>query len=198
MNALACQWISRHDVKLPKAPEQLCLADSDAGFRHIALIELVEDMDIMTLESQLSNKARGAIVIHWCDQLPSDDPRINVASEKITIPVVLVRKSSGLRLVDDLSNSSKTILVKFSKEASVDATLSDYDRKFLGGVADAVDPKSRQLRFRLFGPKLHFHLRRRLHKLLFDHQGKPYLIHKSTAWMCEIFQLFDDFEQRVR
>ena len=155
-------------------------------------------MDMTTLESQVNEKARGAIVIHWCDQLPSDDPRVNVASEKISIPVMLIKKSPGLRLIDDLSDSSKTIMLKFAKGASVDATLPDYHRELLGGVADSVDPKSRQRGFRLFGPKLHFHLRRRLHKLLFDQQMKAYIIHKNTAWMCSIFQLFDDFEQRVR
>ena len=196
-NALACQWISHHDVKLPRAPEQLCLADSDPDFRHIALIELNRGMDLLTLESQLNSKARGAIVIHWCNQLPSDDPRVNAAFIKASIPVVLIRKSSGIRLVNDLSDSSQTILVKFVNEALTDAGLPDYDRDSSFVVAEAADPKSRQRSFGLFGPKLHFHLRRRLHKCLFDQQMKACVIHKDTSLMCDIFQLFDDFDQRV-
>ena len=145
---------------------------------------------MMPVEFQLNDKARGAIVVHWCDQLPSDDPRVNVASEKMSIPVVLIRKSSGVRLINDLSDNSKTVMVKFVKEASADITLPDYDRELLGG--DAVNPTFRH------PPKLHFHLRRRLHNLLFNQWEKAYLIHKNIARMCDIFQLFGDFERRVR
>eukprot|EP00118_Oscarella_pearsei_P023946 m.294339 g.294339 ORF g.294339 m.294339 type:complete len:5643 (+) comp40744_c0_seq7:98-17026(+) len=201
---LPCQWLNFSDgLSIPKAPEVLLLADLSPSYKHIALIEMNREMDLVeaVIESKTSH-ARGVICVHFSDRLPLENPLIPMSSD-ISIPVVLIQNSFGLHLVRDTSDDSQTVMVQLVKESSVDDTVQKYQDNQSGSpqrlgdqhlTVTKLEPKA-QGRFR-FQPKIGFHLCRRLKNLLHDKAGHCYIVHKDPDWLCQTFQLFDDFEKK--
>ena len=152
-----------------------------------------------SLVDSQSNKARGAILVYWSDSLSANDPRLEIECSKISIPVVLIGTSQGLRLLADVSDNSKTIMASFITETAVDSSLPKYDTEMKEGGGQ-LQPKSRNPFSFRNQKKVGFHICRKLKTFLYDETGgkvRTYDIHKRPMWMRTVFTLIDNFENKV-
>eukprot|EP00118_Oscarella_pearsei_P014820 m.129712 g.129712 ORF g.129712 m.129712 type:complete len:275 (+) comp37985_c0_seq8:127-951(+) len=197
--SLPCQWLSLNEkVTIPKAREELLLADASTStaYKHIALVEMNQEMNFEEeiADCQQNIDARGAIFVHFSDQLPAENQSL---SSDFSIPVVLVQRSPGLHLLQDTSDDSKTVMVHLTKERTIDESVPKYHaitREPKKGHPDLgvaqLELKS-QVKFRR---KSGFRFCRQLKELLLDKPGQYYIIHTDPVRLCQVFQLFDDFE----
>lgn len=205
--AITYQWLGfGNEPELLKEPERLLLAGDSPSYKHVAIHQPRPGDDVTDLAINFqSNKARGVVLVSSSNELP--DPHLKPSdSDDVKIPVVVISRSQGETLLEEVQNFSNTVHVLITRETSADSRVVDYQAppRVLAASTQlqhsveertGTDPAMRTD----YTGSNPLNLTTGIKELLFDTVTKqPLVMSKDSKRFVESFTLLDDYGQWVR